>query len=103
MELLRVLTVSNNMGLIQEFDPFIPQELRPQLQKVYFSLITASLEARADRSNYRYNARLLKKMLGKFDDVLTIGFANLLRERYKARKALLEELAIIPKEYQYKS
>lgn len=102
-ELLRVLTVSNNMGLIQEFDPFIPQELRPQLQKVYFSLITASLEARADRSNYRYNARLLSKMLGKFDDLLTIGFANLLRERYKARKALLEELAIIPKEIDHES
>lgn len=97
-ELLRVLTASNNIGLIEEYDASIPQTLRPQLQKLYFSLITASLEARADRSNYRYNARLLKKMLGKFDDLLTIGFANLLRERYKARKALLEELAIIPKE-----
>jgi len=102
-ELLRVLTVSNNIALIQEYDDVIPQELRPQLQKLYFSQITASLEARADRGNYRFNARLLKKMLGKFDDLLTIGFANLLRDRYKARKALLEELAVIPKEYQYKS
>lgn len=102
-ELLRILTVSNNIGLIREYDAFIPQVLRPQLQKIYFSLIDASLEARADRSNYRYNARLIKKMLGKFDDVVTIGFANLLRERYKARKALLEELAAIPKVYQHKS
>ena len=102
-ELLRVLTVANNITLIQEYDRFIPQVLIPQLQKIYFSLITASLEARADRSNYRFNARLLKKMLGRFDDLLTIGFANLLRERYKARKALLEELAVIPKVYQHKS
>ena len=102
-ELLRVLTVANNITLIQEYDRFIPQVLIPKLQKIYFSLITASLEARADRSNYRFNARLLKKMLGRFDDLLTIGFANLLRERYKARKALLEELAVIPKVYQHKS
>lgn len=102
-ELLRILTVSNNIGLIQQYDDSIPQELRPQLQEIYFSLITGSLEARPDRSNYRYNAGLLKNMLGKFDDMLTIGFANLLRERYKARKALLEELAVIPKEYQHKS
>lgn len=95
-DLLRIITISDNIGLIHEYDACIPEELRPQLQKVYFSLITASLEARADRSNYRYNARLLKKMLGKFNDVLTKGFANLLRERYKLRKALLEELAVIP-------
>lgn len=95
-ELLRILIVSNNIVLIQEYDAFIPQVLRPQLQNLYFSLIDASLEARADRSNYRYNARLLNQMLGKFNDVLTIGFANLLRERYKLRKALLKELAVIP-------
>src|SRR5690606_1859209 len=30
-ELLRILTVSNNIGLIQQYDDSIPQELRPQL------------------------------------------------------------------------
>lgn len=102
-ELLRVLMVANDIALIQEYDTVIPRELRPQLQELYFSLITARLEARADRGNYRYNVRLLKKMLGKFDDLLTIGFANLLRERYKLRTALLDELLVIPKEHQHKS
>jgi hypothetical protein len=95
-ELLRILTLSNNVALLDEYESAIPQALKPQLQKIYFSIITASLESRADRSNYRLNAQLLKKMLGKYDNAATITFANLLRDRYKLRKALVEELAVIP-------
>ena len=95
-ELLRILSLSNNVALIDEYESAIPQELKSQLQKIYFSIITASLESRADRSNYRLNTQLLKKLLGKYDNAATITFANLLRARYKLRKALLEELSVIP-------
>jgi hypothetical protein len=95
-QLLRILILSNNVELIGEYESAIPQELKSELQKIYFSIITASLESRVDRSNYRFNAQLLKKMLGKYDDVATIEFANVLRERYKQRKALLEEFSVIP-------
>lgn len=96
-ELLRILTLSNNVALIDEYESAIPQDLKSQLQKIYFSIITASLESRADRSNYRLNAQLLKKMLRKYDKAATVTFTNLLRDRYKLRKALLEEFAVIPK------
>ncbi len=95
-ELLRILALSNNVALIDEYESTIPQELKPKLQKILFAIVTASLESRADRSNYRLNAQLLKKMLGKYDSAETITFVNLLRERYKQRKALLEELTVIP-------
>lgn len=95
-ELLRILTLSNNAALIEQYESRIPQELKPRLQKIVFTIITASLESRADRRNYRVNAQRLKKMLGKYDDAATITFANLLRDRYKQRKALLEELNVIP-------
>ena len=95
-ELLRILTLSDNVALINEYESAIPQELKSQLQKTYFSIITASLESRADRSNYRLNAQLLKKLLGKYDDTATIAFANVLRERYRQRKALLDEFSIVP-------
>ncbi len=95
-ELLRILTLSNNVALIEQYESKIPQELKPRLQKILFTIVTASLESRADRSNYRVNAQRLKKMLGKYDDADTIAFANLLRDRYKQRKALVEELTVIP-------
>lgn len=95
-DLLRILTLSNNVALIEEYESTIPQELKPRLQKILFAIITANLELRADRNNYRLNAQLLRKMLGKYDDAATITFVNLLRDRYKQRKALLEELAVIP-------
>ena len=95
-ELLRILTLSSNVALIEQYESRIPQELKPKLQKILFTVITASLEARADRGNYRVNAQRLKKMLGKYDDAATIAFANLLRDRYKQRKAFLEELTVIP-------
>ncbi len=95
-ELLRILTLSNNVALIEEYESTIPQELKPKLQKILFAIVTASLESRADRSNYRLNAQLLKKMFGKYDNAATITFVNLLRERYKQRKALLEVLTVIP-------
>jgi hypothetical protein len=95
-ELLRILTLSSNVSLIEAYESRIPKELKPKLQKIYFSIITASLESKADRSNYRLNAHLLKRLLGKYDRDATINFANLLREKYKLRKALLEELNVIP-------
>ena len=61
-ELLRILTLSDNVALIEEYESTIPQELKPKLQKILFAIITASLESRADRSNYRLNAQRLKKM-----------------------------------------
>lgn len=95
-DLLRILTLSSNVALIEEYESTIPQELKPRLQRILFAIITASLESKADRSNYRVNAQRLKKMLGKYDDAATITFADLLRDRYKQRKALLEELTVIP-------
>lgn len=95
-ELLRVLTVANNVTLVQKYEPHIPQQFKSRLQKIYFSLITSSLALKADRASYRFNARLLKSMLGKYDDAATIRFANGLRDQYKQRKALIEELVVIP-------
>lgn len=95
-DLLRILALSKNVNLIEQYESSIPQELKPKLQEIFFGLVTASLELRADRSNYRVNAQLLKRMLGKYDNDATISFANLLRQRYKQRKALLEELTVIP-------
>ncbi len=96
-ELLRILTVSNNVTLVQKYEPHIPQQFKSQLQKIYFSLITSSLALKADRASYRFNARLLKSMLGKYDDAAIIEFANGLRDQYKQRKALIDELVVIPK------
>jgi hypothetical protein len=95
-ELVRILGASNNIGLVQEYESDVAKKFRPQLQQIYFSNISASLESRADRSNYRYNARLLKKMLKEYDNSAVVTFTKGLRERYKLRRALLEELAVIP-------
>lgn len=95
-ELLRILALFNNVTVIENYASAVPKEMKPQLQKILFQKITKSLETRADRSNYRANAKFLKGMLRRYNDAATIAFVNELRDRYKLSEALIEEFAKIP-------
>lgn len=94
-DLMSVLKKARKLDLLHDYEDMLLSGFRDQLQDLYFLLIKEMLETHTDRNWYRESARQLKHMLKTYDRDLILKFTDQLRQKYRQRKALQDELKII--------
>ena len=94
-ELLNILRISRQVPLVEEFKNHLMPAFKKELQQLYFEIVSEKLGRNANRSHYREAAGILKKMKADFNIADIQLFVIEIRERYKHRRALLDELKSI--------
>jgi hypothetical protein len=91
-KLMTVLRMSRHIPLIKEFQKHLLPGFKDALQQLYFGIVSQTLERYPDRNHYHEVAVILKEMKSQFDILSIQVFVIELREKYRKRAALLDEL-----------
>ena len=94
-DLMNTLRMSQHVPLINEFQHHLMPAFKTELQQLYFEIVSDILEQYADRGRYREAADVLKKMKAKFNIADIQLFVIEIRQKYKSRRALLDEFKSI--------
>ncbi len=89
--LMGTLEESGRLELVKDHEPLLLPQYAARLQHLLFRIITEDLARRAVRPTYAYHAKLLKKMLQKYDADGVKAFAEQLIREHKMKPALVEE------------
>jgi len=94
-DLMNTLRMSRHVPLIKEFQNHLMPAFKKELHQLYFEIVSGILEQYADRSHYREAANIIKNMKANFNVADIQLFVIEIRERYKHRRALLDEFKSI--------